>query len=326
MRFNVKIPGLYLFQGHAGQSPWVRDITTEDITRVARRADELGFDAIGVPWHVAIKRGEPERNFGPRWPHAIAAAGFLLGATDRIEVMPNLVVPCEPPLQTAKALATLDWMSGGRATPVLMTGYLEWEFEMLRVPYAERGPIMDEYVDAALELWRSEAPSFQGEYVSFEEIAFEPKPLRDPLPLWFGGRAKSALRRIARHGSGWLSYATPYAEMPATIEYIRNCPEFVADPRPLEVAAYFVEPSHDPISHARVSEHRQLVGTEAVIEQLGYLASIGVDRTFVPIETRPGPDGKPSPVDDLEDYVERLEWFAAELLPAARGLRSPFGI
>jgi len=73
----------------------------------------------------------------------VGIAGFLLGATKRITVMPLLVVPCEPPVSMAKAIATLDWISGGRTVPVLMTGYLEWEFEFLGVPFAERGAMME---------------------------------------------------------------------------------------------------------------------------------------------------------------------------------------
>lgn len=324
MNFNIVVPGLTLFQGHGGQPDWARDITTDQITAIVQRGDELGYDYVRVPWHLIMRQGEPAANFGPRWPHALSASGFLLGATRRISVMTLLVVPCEQPVAMAKGLATLDWMSGGRAIPVLMTGYLDWEFEFLGVPLEQRGAIMDEYVEAMIELWNADEPEFHGKYVNFEDIVFEPKPAQRPLPLWFGGRAKSALRRIARHGSGWLSYATPHAELLSTVEYIRSQPEFDANPRPLGISANFVESTHDPITHEKTGTHRLLVGNDAVLEQLHYLASVGVSTTGVPVGSKAGRGGKPEPIDTVEEYLERLQWFAEEILPAARALRSPF--
>lgn len=320
MKFTVNLPGLTLFQGHGGQPEWARDITTDGIRAIAQSADELGYDALVTPWHLVMQLGEPVRNFGPRWPHSLSAAGFLLGATRRIKLMPLLVVPCEHPVHMAKAVATLDWMSGGRVEPVLMTGYLEHEFEFLGVPFDERGAIMDEYLSAMVELWTADEPTFHGKYVQFEDIAFEPKPVQRPLPLWFGGRRKAALRRVARDGVGWLSYATAHKDMRARVDYIRAQPEFLANPRPLTMFCYFVEATHDPVTHEEVGTHRVLVGNDAVLEQLEFLASIGVDMTYVPVEARPGPDGRATPIAGVEDYIERLTWFAEEILPAARTL------
>lgn len=320
MKLRFRVPGLTLFQGRGGQPEWAERITTEQIVAIVQKGDELGYDSTSVPWHLLMKRGEPVRNFGPRWPHSLSAAGFLLGATKRIKVMPLLVVPCEQPLAMAKGLATLDWMSGGRVAPLLMSGYLDWEFELLGVSLAERGPIMDEYVAAMIELWTAEEPEFHGAYLQFEDVVFEPKPLQRPLPLYFGGRARSALRRIARYGSGWISYATPHAEMRSMIEYIRSQPEFVANPRPLEVAAYFVEATHDPVSHEEVGVHRRIVGNDAVIEQLHHLASIGVDITDAPLGAMAG--GRTSQIASAEEFIERLEWCAEEIMPAAAGIAS----
>jgi alkanesulfonate monooxygenase SsuD/methylene tetrahydromethanopterin reductase-like flavin-dependent oxidoreductase (luciferase family) len=321
MKFMTVIPGLTLFQGLGGQPAWAEQITSDEIVEIARSADELGYDYLPLPWHLVIGRGEPAKNFGSRWPHPIPAAGFLLGATKRIVTMPYVVVPCELPVSIAKSIATLDWMSGGgRVIPVLLTGYLQPEFDVLRVPFAERGAIMDEYVDAMLELWSSSEPEFNGRYVSFSDVVVEPRPRQQPLPIWFGGRTKSALRRIARDGSGWMSYATPHAEMHDAVEYIRAQPEFAASPRPLEIGAYFVEATHDPVTHEEKGEYRPIVGKDAVLEQLRYLASIGVNVTRAPLDARPGKDGKPLTIESSDDYIEHLAWFAEEIMPEARAL------
>jgi probable F420-dependent oxidoreductase len=324
MRFCVNIPGLTLFQGHGGQPHWSASITSAEVAAIARRADELGYDYLAVPWHVAMQAGEPAANFGRRWPHTFSAAGFLLGATERIRLLTLAVAPCEPPVQMAKAFATLDWISGGRTVPVLLAGYLEWEFRLLGIPLEDRGPIMDEYVEAMLELWRADTAAYAGRFVNFDEVVFEPKPRQVPLPLWFGGRTRAALRRIARHGAGWQSYATPFARMREEIEYIRSRPAFLANPRPLEVLAYFVEATHDPVSHEQVRERQIVVGDEAIVAQLHHLASIGVDTTMPALDSFAGPDGRRVPIRSASDYLERLDWFAEAILPSARKIVSVY--
>lgn len=322
MKFSTGVPGLILFPGLGGQPDWSHDITTEDMVSIARRADELGYDYLVVPWHLAMKRGDWVDNMGPRWPHSLSAAGFLLGATSRIKLICLVVVPCQQPIELAKALATLDWMSGGRVVPMLMLGYMEWEYEMLGVPFHERGAIMDDYVEAMIELWTAETPSHDGPYVSFSDIAFEPKPIQRPLPLWFGGsaRSKKALGRVAKWGSGWMSYASTHAEHPDAIDFIRRQPEFEANPRDLDVSAYFVEPTHDQHSHEEREPPRLVVGQDAVLERIRLLASLGVTVTGAPLTSMESPDGGPAPIRSVAEHLERLEWFATEIMPEVESM------
>jgi probable F420-dependent oxidoreductase len=317
------VPGLTIFQGHGGQPHWANDITTDELTTIVQATDELGFHSVGVPWHLAMPSGELAGNFGPRWPHSLAASGFILGATKRLKVVTLLVVPCEQPLSMAKGLATTDWISGGRTIPMLMTGYLEPEFKTLGVPYEQRGAIMDEYIEAMLELWTADEPRFHGKYVQFQDIVFEPKPAQTPLPLWFGGRTKSALRRIARHGSGWMAYATPFRELRSTIQYIREQPEFTANPRPLDIHAYFVEATHDPVSHADKGGRKIVIGNEQILEQTEYLNSIGVDIALAPLESMAKNNGeRQEPIASVGEFIERLHWLAEDIMPAAAKLQT----
>jgi alkanesulfonate monooxygenase SsuD/methylene tetrahydromethanopterin reductase-like flavin-dependent oxidoreductase (luciferase family) len=82
----------------------------------------------------------------------------------------------------AKQVATVDFLSGGRVILGAAAGHMEREFEMLGVPFAERGAITDEYLEAMKVLWTSDAPAYKGRYVQFERIAFEPKPTQKPHP------------------------------------------------------------------------------------------------------------------------------------------------
>lgn len=313
MRYTVTIPGLTLFPGMGGQPDWARDLSPDQILRAVRKAEECGFSHLVIPWHMAISRGEFEKNMGARWPHSLAAAGMLLGATSRITVAPLVVAPCHNPIELAKALATLDWMSGGRCLPVILTGYVPWEFELLGADFANRDAITDETVEAMLALWGSDHPRFEGEFIRIGDMAFAPRPRGGRMPMWFGGRAKRALRRMAKYGDGWMSYATPAATIPAAVDYIRAQPG-VGD-RPLDIFCYFTDPTHDPISHEELEPPEVPVGDAAIIARAAYLGECGINCTNAPLHAY-AERGQLVPATSFEAFLDRLEWFGREIIPA----------
>jgi probable F420-dependent oxidoreductase len=322
MKFSATVPGMTLYQAASRAGVWSNDLTSEQMQLAAARIDDLGYHSLSVSTHMVMHTGEWAANMGARWPHSLAAAGFILGATRRILLQCLVVVPYHQPIELAKALSTLDWMSGGRLIPMLMTGYMDWEFELLGVSFADRGRIMDEYVEAMIELWTAELPEYEGKHLSFKGIVFEPKPVQKPLPLYFGGRTRAAPRRIARFGSGWISYATPHAEMPDAIRYIREQREFQANPRPLEIGAYFVEATRDVYTHHETVRPRQIAGKEAILEQVERLATLGITLIRAPLSSMAGRDGNPLPIRSFEEYLDRLAWFAEEIMPEAAKIES----
>lgn len=315
MKFGFALPGLTLFPPQR-QEPWERDITGDQLLAIARRGDELGFEYLFVPWHIALEQGVWTDNMGARWPHSLVASALLLGATRRLTVVPHVVVPCEPPVHLAKAIATMDWMSGGRCVPMLLSGYLQAEFDLLGANFSTRNQVTDEHVEAMIALWTDEVAEYHGDHVGFSRVAFEPKPAQRPMPLWFGGKATSAraLRRVARWGSGWLSYASRHDEHPGAVDFIRSQPEF--DPsRPLEVAAYFEEPTHDPESHEEAVPPDFVVGDDAVVARVEHLASNGITTTLAPLTAMDDGHGRPAPIASVEEYLDRMSWFADTVRP-----------
>jgi alkanesulfonate monooxygenase SsuD/methylene tetrahydromethanopterin reductase-like flavin-dependent oxidoreductase (luciferase family) len=306
VKFLVGLPGLALY---AGDDPW-RDVSTDDLREMAQAADRLGFDFINVSTHFAMHR-DHLTNLGPRWVHSLSATGFLLGATKRIKTFCKLVVPNHNPVELAKALATLDWASGGRVIAVPMVGYMPWESEVVGVRYEERGAMMDEHLDAMVELWTAEEPEFAGRYVSFRDIVFDPKPVQEPFPLWFGARTLPALRRVARLGNGWVPSGVTYESVPRMLEYIRSRPAFEERPRPLEVHVPWVDRPfilHDmPADYVPPPPPKT---PDEMLERIATIASLGGTSTSASLG-----EGRPKSVGE---FVERLEWFAAEVMPAAR--------
>jgi probable F420-dependent oxidoreductase len=105
----------------------------------------------------------------------------------------------------AKMLATLDVLSGGRLVVGIGAGWLKSEFDaVVTTPFAERGAVTDEYIDAFRILWTESSPRFAGRYTRFDGIVLEPKPLQRPYPpIWVGGESGPAVRRAARLGNLW---------------------------------------------------------------------------------------------------------------------------
>lgn len=285
--------------------PWEHQVTGPDQAEMARCAEMLGYDMIAVPEHFVVPLSHVELS-GPHYFHSTVAQAFLAGATRTIPVNSCVtLLPLQHPIVLAKALATADWMSGGRIMVSFGVGWDAEEFAILGVPFAERGRMADEYLAAILELWTSETPSFDGRYVHFDQVAFEPKPVQRPhIPVWIGGDADAPLRRAARFASGWIPFLTQPRDIPARLDYLRSQPTF--DDRPFEVC-YGLGTSLIGEGHVGSDDPTQRPGmpAEQIVDTLGWFASLGVTMTSVPIP----------PVDGVSAYLDYAQWVMEEIKP-----------
>jgi probable F420-dependent oxidoreductase len=196
--------------------------TAESLTRLAQEGEAMGFgyatfsDHVVIPTDINAKypytdSGEfPAASRGERHEQ-LTGVMFVAAKTTALRLVTSvMVVPHRPALLTAKILSTIDVLSGGRLTLGIGAGWLREEFEALQVPdFAARGKVTDEYLLAARELWTAPRPRFAGEYVRFDNITFEPKPVQPGgPPIWVGGESGPALRRTARLGDGWYPIGT----------------------------------------------------------------------------------------------------------------------
>ena len=177
--------------------------TPETIRGAAVRAEALGYDSVWVSDHVVVPRANVA-NFGTTIFDPLITLAVVAGATSRVRLGTTvLIVPYRQAVVTAKMVSSLDTLSGGRVILGVGAGWVAAESAMLGVPFAERGPMTDEYLRAMQELWTSPSPSFSGKYVQFHDLHFEPKPVQRPLPIWVGGHGKASLRRAAELGAAW---------------------------------------------------------------------------------------------------------------------------
>ena len=309
MKLSTGLPGINLYPPIS--NAWERSMGPGDFQLVARTADELGFHSLAIPEHIVIPN-DMVGLMGPWWSHAMTAMSFVAGATSRIIVDSAVIVlPYHDPVVFAKAVSTLDLLSGGRVRISIGVGHAEREFEILRAPFHERGKLTDEYLEAIIELWTSDKPEYHGTYVDFADIAFEPKPVQQPHPpIWIGGNSRAAMRRAARH-DGWYPWLITAEQLPECLDYVRAQPEFQARTRPFDVVM--------PLTTLAVDEHHQpldgdlgradvSVGAQATIDAVGQLAAIGVTCTSIPTP----------PTRSLEEHLDHLRWVAAEIMPAFR--------
>ena len=154
--------------------------TPQALSAMAKRAEELEYDLILAPDHIVIPRGIASTypySEGGEFPggssgesiEQLTTLSFLAGQTSRVRLGTSvMIVPHRNPIIAAKALATLNVLSNGRVTLGVGAGWLREEFETLDLPsFAERGAVTDEYIRAFIELWTSDDPVFEVNYINF---------------------------------------------------------------------------------------------------------------------------------------------------------------
>ena len=138
-------------------------------------------------------------------PDPLVWMTHVAARTERLRFMTGvLILPQRNPLVLAKQLATMDYMSGGRIELGIGVGWLEEEFDALGIPFARRGKRTDEYVEAMRALWAKDDADYAGEFVNFEGMSCNPKPVQSPLPIIVGGHSEFAARRAGRLGDGYF--------------------------------------------------------------------------------------------------------------------------
>ena len=182
----------------------------EAIVAAAKKAEEVGFEAIFVNDHIIVgndARSAPWTNvYDP-----FVSMSYMAAHTSRIGVgVSVLIMPYRNPIPTAKALATLDVMSGGRVIVGVGVGWNEAESKALGEPFHERGARTNEYLRLWQACWSPGPVSFDGKFFSFADMHVSPKPVQQPHPpIWIGGFSDAALRRAARFAAVWQPTPMP---------------------------------------------------------------------------------------------------------------------
>jgi probable F420-dependent oxidoreductase len=267
------------------------------LAAIARRAEELGFESLWIPEHIILpvkyRSPYPYSKDGrlPAPPDVplhdpLLALAYVAAITTRIKLATGIyVVPIRNAITTAKAVASLDVLSGGRFIFGVGIGWLEEEFEAVGMNFKDRALRTREYLELMKVLWLESDPVYRGKTASIEGFKFMPKPAQRPHPpIVFGGNTEPSLKRAAKLADGWYGIAESIDGLRADIAKLREHERLVGRKAPLELTASL------------------RLGSPLTTEHVKRLADLGVERVLIGA----GPATR--------DALEGIERFAADVM------------
>lgn len=261
MEFGISIPNN---QGIASM---------RDLVAVAVDAESLGYDSIWVSEHLYHASYVAARLGDRPYHEALVVLTAAATVTERVRLGTSvLVLPWHHPARLAKQIASLDQLSDGRVVLGVGVAQTPDEFANLGVPYATRGAVTDEAIDAIRALWQEDIPQYQGEHFKFAGLRFSPKPRQPRLPILIGGNSPRALRRVREKGDGWHAMSLSVNDVRASIAGA------VGKPCSIRMVLEFTD---TPVARD-IADRRALKGSPAeLIEQLRGYEDAGVSEMVV---------------------------------------------
>ena len=270
--------------------------TPEMITGFARRAEAAGVESIWMGEHVVLfdemefpypgsKDGRIPVPEGGGMLDTLTTFGMLAGVTEKLRFGTGIaLVPQRNPIYTAKEIATLDWLSGGRMDFGIGVGWCKEEVIACGYSWEDRGERCDEFLQTMINLWTEPVASFAGKHVQLAPCRMDPKPVQKPhVPIIVGGHGAPSLRRAAKFGAGWYGFALDVAGTARALE---------------------------ALDRALADAGRSREGFEIVItpisttaEDLEGFRALGVDRLVVQLGSQK-PDRVDRRLDELAGLVE----------------------
>lgn len=267
----------------------------------AEEADRLGLHSGWTSDHVAWPReieskypytedGSFPGGFDMPWLDPLGTLMFVAARTERIKLGTTvLILGYRPPVLTAKWMSSLDVLSEGRAILGVGVGWMREEFEVIGMPYDNRGARADEQLAIFDSLFTDDTPSHDGRFYSFPEIGFSPKPVQQPLPVWVGGSSPAAFRRTARHGAAFHAAFEP---LPTVVDEWRQvgeaCEAIGRDPGEVTLSVrMYLDPG------ARMKPEVSLQGSvDQMAATVGSWRDVGVSHILLDVVAGGGTEGR----------------------------------
>ena len=247
------------------------------MAEAVQMVESKGIHSIWVPEHVLFFPeyastypysdsgripGDPEGLLDP-----FTALTFIASHTKTVRLGTGVcLVPQRNPVYTAKMVADVDYISGGRVDFGVGIGWLKEEFDNLGMSYGKRASHCAEYIDVMKALWSPGVSEYRGATVDLQPCHFNPKPVQKPHPpIFFGGESDPALTRVAQQGDGWYGYDMSPDMLAARLQALDAALDEAGRSR--DDIRIFVGPNRHPVNPETVSAY----------------GGLGVDQVIVPL-------------------------------------------
>ena len=299
---------------------------TDGIRRFVKRAEELGFESVLAGDHIVLPTegtdqypytadGSFSRPAEEPFLETMTMLGYMAACSETIKLGSTVIIlPYRNPVVQAKMFASLDVLSNGRMICGVGVGWLEKEFDILGVPYDQRGPMSDEFLQIFKILWTEPNPEFHGKFYNIDGIQFYPKPVQKPhLPIWVGGHTRRALRRTAKYGDCWHTTRQTPDFVAQNLPYLREQTEKAGrDPASISISLkrslHFTDLGAAEGSSTRTGG--VVIGTtQEVIDDVHYCRELGIDQLTYDFR-----------VEGTDACIKVMEHLADQVLPVAHRL------
>jgi probable F420-dependent oxidoreductase len=292
MKFGVGLPN------------YGKNVSFDAIRRVARAAEELGYDSVWTTDHIIV----PQEDIEPygRIFDALTILALVAPITARVRLGTSiLVLPQRNPVLAAKQIATIDAASGGRMIVGVGVGWNEKEYANLSANFRNRGKRLDEDITLLRALWSNEQVRFDGRYTRIDDGLFAPLPAqKGDIPIWIGGNNEPSFARAAKLGDGWHPTGAPPEVIANGIKRINE----LKPARRLTISARLsinMDPNVSPTYAYRGAPRRRLSGTDDQIRAtLREYAQAGLEYAALFF-----------PMDDVAVTLAQMQRFARDLAP-----------
>ncbi|HSU90748.1 MAG TPA: LLM class F420-dependent oxidoreductase [Sporolactobacillaceae bacterium] len=205
----------------------------ELLAHLATTAERCGFESLWSVEHVAIpvkhlpypgsKDGQMAGGDDVAIPDPLIPLAYVAAITKTLKLGTGvLILPQRHPIYTAKEVATVDVLSGGRVMLGIGSGWMKEEFESLGINFHHRGARTDEAIQALRALWSAGTSSFEGKHFKFGPLHSYPKPINKDVPIHVGGNSAAAARRAGRYGDGFFPTAANPEKLKELFAMVRS--------------------------------------------------------------------------------------------------------
>ncbi|MBW2418688.1 MAG: LLM class F420-dependent oxidoreductase [Deltaproteobacteria bacterium] len=278
MKFTLQLPTDRVATG-------AEFVSAEAIAEIAGAGEAAGFSACFVTDHP-VPDDEWLASGGHHTLDPFVALSFAAAATTTLRLQTHvLVLPYRNPFLSAKAIASLDLLSGGRVIAGVAAGYLESEFAALGVDFDERNELCDEAIATMRRAWSEAGLELTGRHFRTTRNTQLPRPAQQPHPpIWVGGNSHRAIRRAVELGDGWLPFPAPAKaaprirtaalesdeELAARIAYAREHADAIGRTRPLDICFAIL---------GMQMSARAILDFDVIVERCRSVAEMGVTWT-----------------------------------------------